>query len=80
VRRFKPGFWASLDANFYTGGRSTVGGELKADLQRNSRFGGTVVFPIHGRHGIKAGYSPGVVTKSGGDFSTILVSYTVVFM
>jgi hypothetical protein len=80
VRRFKPGFWASLDANFYTGGQSTIGGEQQADLQRNSRFGGTVVVPVHGRHGIKAGYSTGVVTTSGGDFSTFLLSYTVVFM
>jgi len=79
VKRFKPGFWASLDANFYTGGRTTVGGELNADLQRNSRFGGTVVFPFRGRHGIKAGYSTGVVTESGGDFATFLLSYTVVF-
>jgi len=79
VRRLKPGFWASLDLNFFTGGQSTVGDELRADLQRNSRIGGTIVVPIRGRHGIKAGYSTGVVTESGGDFATFLLSYTVVF-
>jgi hypothetical protein len=77
VRRFKPGFWASLDLNLYKGGRSTVGGDLRADLQRNSRIGGTVVVPFAGRHAIKFGYSGGVVTSSGGDFETFLVSYTV---
>ena len=45
VRRFKPGFWASLDLNYYTGGQSTIGGVEVADLQRNSRLGGTVVVP-----------------------------------
>jgi hypothetical protein len=79
VRRFKPGFWGSLDLNFFTGGRSTVGGELRADLQRNSRIGGTIVVPIRGRHGIKAGYSTGVVTESRGSYSAILLSYTLVF-
>ena len=79
VRRFKPGFWASLDLNYFTGGQSQIGDELRADLQRNSRIGGTIVVPIRGRHGIKAGYSTGVVTESGGDFATFLLSYTVVF-
>ncbi|MCP4896354.1 MAG: transporter [bacterium] len=75
VRRFKPGFWASLDANFYTGGRSTVDGEHRADLQRNSRFGGTIVVPLAGRHAVKFGYSGGMVTRSGGDFDIFLLSY-----
>jgi len=78
VRRFKPGFWASLDLNFYSGGRSTVGGELRADLQRNSRFGGTVVVPVARRQAVKFGYSGGAVTSSGGDFDIFLVSYTVI--
>ena len=75
VRRFRPGFWATLDLNFYRGGRSTIGGELAGDLQRNSRVGGTVVFPFGGRHAIKAAYSTGMVTNSGGDFETFLLSY-----
>ena len=77
VRRFKPGFWASLDLNLYKGGRSTVGGEVRADLQRNSRFGGTVVVPLGRRQAVKFGYSGGVVTSSGGDYDIFLVSYTV---
>ncbi len=77
VRRFRPGFWASLDLNYYTGGRSTIGGKQLGDLQRNSRLGGTVVVPFHGIHAIKAGYSTGVVTGSGGDYNMLLVSYQV---
>ena len=79
VRRFRPGFWAALDLNFYTGGRSTVGGVLSADLQRNSRFGATVAVPLGGRHAIKMSYSTGVVTESGGDFEVFLLNYQLVF-
>jgi len=76
VRRFRPGFWASLDLNFYTGGRSTIGGVEAADLQRNSRLGGTIVVPIRRRHAVKVGYSTGVVTESGGDYEMVLLSFT----
>ena len=48
VKRFKPGFWASLDANYFTGGRQTIGGRELGDVQRNSRLGGTVVVPFWG--------------------------------
>jgi len=75
VKRIKPGFWGSLDANFYVGGRSTVGQELRADLQRNSRFGATVVYPFKVRHAIRASYSTGIVTHTGGDYDTISLNY-----
>ena len=79
VRRFRPGFWASLDFNYYTGGRSTIGGELAADLQRNSRAGGTIVVPFRGRHAVKILYSTGVVTESGGDYDILGLSYQRLF-
>lgn len=75
VRRFKPGFWASLDLNYYVGGHTTVAGERKADLQRNSRLGLSVAYPFKRRHGLKLGISEGVVTESGGDFRTITLNY-----
>ena len=75
VRRIKPGLWVSLDLNHYGGGRTTVGGVLRADQQRNTRFGATVARPIAGRHFIKASYSTGVVTASGGDFDKLLLTY-----
>ncbi|MDA1373065.1 MAG: transporter [Proteobacteria bacterium] len=34
-----PAVWLALDANYYTGGRTTVGGVEGSDLQRNSRIG-----------------------------------------
>ena len=75
VRRFSPGFWASLDLNYYLGGHTTIDGERSADLQRNSRLGFSLAYPFKRRHGIKLGISEGVVTESGGDFRTITLNY-----
>jgi hypothetical protein len=77
VRRLRPGFWASLEANFFAGGRQTIGEDPLADPQRNSRVGGTGVVPFGGRHAIKVGYSTAVVTAFGNDFNQVLVSYQI---
>ncbi len=79
VRRFRPGFWASLEGNFFTGGQQTIGEVESVVVQRNSRIGVTVVVPFRGRHAIKVGYSGGVVTEFGSDYRQFLVSYQVVF-
>jgi len=75
VKRFRPGFWAALDVNYYVGGRTTVDHAERADLQRNSRIGATVVFPIKGRQAIRFGFSTGLVTESGGDFESFSLNY-----
>lgn len=75
VRRFKPGFWASLDANYFNGGRQTIGGDELGDVQHNSRLGAMVVVPFRGRHAVKLGYFIGVRTAFGNDFDQFLVSY-----
>jgi len=79
VRRFRPGFWASLDLNYYTGGRQTIAGRRLVDVQRNSRIGGTLVVPFKGRHAIKLGYATGIFTEFGTDFDQYLVSYQRLF-
>jgi len=75
VRRIKPGFWASIDANYYFGGRTTVGGDEGTDFQRNSRLGFSVGYPVKPRHSIKLGFSSGVVTESGGNYNTLILNY-----
>jgi hypothetical protein len=75
VKRIRPGFWGSLDANYYFGGRTTVGGELRADFQRNSRLGASLLYPFERRHAVKVSFSGGLVTESGGDFNTLLLNY-----
>ena len=79
IKRLKPGFWASLEYNFWEGGRQTIGGNELDDVQRNSRLGGTLVVPIHPRQAIKFGYSTSVRHEFGGDYDQYLVTYTIVF-
>lgn len=79
VKRIKRGFWTSLDANFYGGGRTSVGGDKQENLQRNSRVGATVVFPIRGNHAVRGSFSTGAATQSGGDYEMITVSYLYVW-
>ena len=75
VRRFRPGFWASLNVNYFTGGRQTIGGKRLDDVQRNSRLGGTIVVPFRRRNAIKIAYATGMITKFGTDFDRIVLSY-----
>lgn len=75
IRVMKNGIWASLDLNFYQGGQSTVAGVERDDIQRNSRVGLTLAYPIRKRHMIRAGYSAGVVTEVGSDFSIFSLAY-----
>ncbi len=77
VKRFKPGLWVSLEANYFWGGRQKIGENQLADLQRNSKIGATVAVPIPRRHSFKFGYSIGTVTEFGTDFKQFLVTYTV---
>jgi hypothetical protein len=68
IKRIRPGFWVSLDANYYTGGKTRIGPDFSDDLQRNARAGFTLVFPLKGRYALRAGFSTGISTRSGGDF------------
>ena len=61
------------------GGRQTIGGNRHSDVQRNSRLGGTFVFPFARRHAIKIGYSKGWVTSYGSNYGQFLVSHTMAF-
>lgn len=75
VKRIRPGFWASLDANYYGGGETRIDGEPPQALQRNARVGATAVFPLRGRSAVRASYSTGVATRSGGDFDILALSF-----
>lgn len=75
IKRFRPGFWLSLDANYYTGGETRIGTEFRDDLQRNSRAGLTLVLPLKGRHALRASISSGIATRSGGAFDIASLSW-----
>ena len=79
IHRFRAGFWASLDSTSFYGGQTTVDGGRRADLQRNSRLGGTVVIPVTGGHVVKISYSSGVWVRFGGNYDTIAAGYQYVW-
>jgi hypothetical protein len=79
IKRIRPGFWASLDFTYFTGGRQTIGGNQLNDVQQNAKIGGTLVIPFRGRHAIKLGYANGILTEFGSDFNQFLVSYQFIF-
>ena len=76
IRRFSPGFWGSLNFNYFTGGRQTIDGVELGDVQRNSRLGATFVFPVAKGHAIKLGYAVGWLTRFGTDFDQFLITYS----
>jgi hypothetical protein len=75
VKRFKPGFRAAFDLNYFTGGNQTIAGDELIDVRQNSSFGATLVLPFKGRHAIKLGFATGIFIEFGGDFDQFLVSY-----
>lgn len=79
VHRFRPGFWASLDVNYYQGGRSTIGGHRLDNSQQDSKVGATLVFPFAKGHAVKLGYSNGSINDSDERFNVFHVSYQRVF-
>lgn len=79
IHRFRPGFWASFDVNYFEGGRSTINGRQLNNVQRDSKIGATLVFPFASIHAIKLGYSNGSITDSSKDFKMLLISYQRLF-
>lgn len=72
---FRPRLWLAGDGTFYTGGRTTVDGAAKGDLQRNSRFGLTLAVPVKRRGALKVSWARGLTIRVGGDFDTLAVGY-----
>jgi hypothetical protein len=71
VHNFRSGIWASLDATFFTGGRTRIDDRLNNDLQRNWRLGATLAFPIDRRFSVKFYASSGVSARTGNSFDLL---------
>lgn len=71
----KPGLWAALNGNFWRGGQSTVDGVANDDKQHNSRVGVTVSVAVGKHHSLRFAASRGAITRIGGDFDSIGMSY-----
>ena len=73
--RFQRTMWLAGDANYFTGGRTTIGGTRNLDLQRNSRIGATFSRALSRRQAIRMSISRGAYTTIGADFTSIAVGY-----
>ena len=72
----KLGLWASLDGNFWSGGRTSVNGiENPNTLQRNSRIGGTVSLPVSRHQSMKFSYNRGAYVQFGGKYNNVSVGW-----
>ena len=76
----RPRLWIAADGTWYSGGRTTLDGVDKADLQRNSRLGLTVSLPLPRQQSLKVSGSTGATTRVGSDFQTIAVAWQVSWM
>lgn len=69
IHSFHSGVWAAFDATCFWGGRTTIDGTAKHDLQRNWRVGATLTVPIDTRNSVKLLVSDGVSARTGNSFS-----------
>jgi hypothetical protein len=75
IHAFPSGSWASFDAIFFAGGRSTVDGVRSADLQQNWRVGVTYAVPIDRRNSVKLYASSGVSARTGNNFDLVGIAW-----
>ena len=74
-----PLMWAAINFTYYTGGQTSVNDFYKDDRQNNSRLGATFNFPISKLSAIKIAYSTGAIIRFGGNFSSVSISWQMVF-
>jgi hypothetical protein len=75
IYSFGGGVWASGDATWFAGGRTTINGVLRNDLQQNWRVGATLAFPIDRYNSIKFAASSGVSARTGNSFDLVALAW-----
>jgi hypothetical protein len=73
---FKPRLWASLDGNYWFGGKTSAGGVLNPlSEQSNSRIGATVSIPFTKHQSVKFSYSNGTYIRYGGNYQNVSAAW-----
>ena len=75
VYSFKNHIWAAVSATYYTGGRTSIDGVEKNDLQQNWRTGFTLAVPINRNHSVKLFGNSGVSTRTGTDYDSLGIAW-----
>ena len=78
--KFNQAMWLAADANFYRGGRTTIGGNQNLDFQRNSRVGATFSKGLTRRQSIRVAVSDGAFTTIGAAFFSVAVGYNFAWL
>jgi hypothetical protein len=68
IYNVNPKLWLALDGTFYTGGRTSTNGSLDNDLQRNSRWGGTLARTLTRHNSLKLYFSRELSARTGTEF------------
>lgn len=76
---FRQRLWLAANATWYRGGRTSLDGVAKADLQENTRFGLTLSLPVSARQSLKLTWNDGASTRIGGDFTTWGVAWQLLW-
>lgn len=72
----KPRLWASLDGNFWFGGKTSLNGvENPQTVLTNSRIGGTVSIPVSKHQSLKFTYNNGAYIRYGGNFQNFSLGW-----
>lgn len=75
IYSFRSGVWASLDATYFGGGRTTIDGTLSSDLQQNWRVGSTLALPVDRHNSVKLYASSGVSARTGNNYDLIGIAW-----
>lgn len=75
IYNFSSGVWASFDATFYTGGRTSLDGIPADNSQSNWRLGGTLVIPVSRRNSVKFYASTGISARTGNNFDALGIAW-----
>jgi hypothetical protein len=72
---FRPRLWLAADATYYSGGEVAVDGVRALGAESNVRIGASLSVPVARAQSLKFSYSDGVVTRVGGAFQAIGVTW-----
>jgi hypothetical protein len=75
IYSFPRNIWAAVSATYYEGGRTTIDGVTKNDLQENWRTGFTAAFPLNRNHSLKIFGNSGVSTRTGTDYDSLGIAW-----
>jgi hypothetical protein len=75
IYNFTKGIWGALDANYYTGGRTTMDNKTADNLQQNWRVGATLAFPITRQNSIKLYGNTGIYSRTGSNYDIVGIAW-----